>query len=67
MRKQFDRSYLLEAAIAKIRDKDTAPIDFRRNMRRIGRYLFYEALKNIEMVDTQVQTPLALANTKTAK
>jgi len=55
----FDHSSLMEESIAIIRDKDTPSTKFRNHLRKIGRYLVYEASKKFETIDDTVQTPLS--------
>ena len=54
----FNNSSLLQSSITIIRNKDTPPIKFRNHLRKIGRYLIYEASKNFEMIDVEVTTPI---------
>jgi len=54
-------SALLEQSLGIIRNKDTRPVRFRNHLRKIGRYLIYEASKNFELENSTVQTPLETA------
>ncbi|MHA2503969.1 MAG: uracil phosphoribosyltransferase [Candidatus Kariarchaeaceae archaeon] len=63
----FRKSALLEESIAIIRDEVTNSSVFRSHLRKIGRYLIYEASKDFETVDTTVKTPLSEAKVKKIK
>jgi uracil phosphoribosyltransferase len=57
----------MEECIGIIRDKNTRPPDFRKNLRRLGRYLFYESAKNMKTQDHQIETPITVCNSKKLK
>jgi len=64
---EFVKSSLMEESLAKIRDENTIPAEFRKHLRRIGRYLIYEVGKNLEVIDTITKTPIAEAATQKIK
>ncbi|MDH5403741.1 MAG: uracil phosphoribosyltransferase [Candidatus Heimdallarchaeota archaeon] len=67
MKIEFVKSSLMEESLAKIRDENTIPAEFRKHLRRIGRYLIYEVGKNLEVIDTITKTPIAEAATQKIK
>ena len=52
---------LVSRTIAELRNKNTPPPQFRRALRRLGRYLAYEAARFMEPEPIQVETPLGIA------
>ncbi len=50
---------LIRASLALIRDKETAPAEFRRGVSEVTSLLAYEATKTFETVPLPIQTPLA--------
>ena len=57
---------LISNWIAEIRDVDQQNdrMRFRRNLERIGEIAAYEISKMLPSVDTEIQTPLGIANCK---
>lgn len=49
---------LIQSHLARMRDKNTAPDEFRNMMRRITRLVTYEATKDLETSDYEVETPI---------
>lgn len=55
--------------IAEIRNKDIQkdPLRFRKNLERMGEIMAYELSKNLEYVETKVETPLGIASVNQLK
>ncbi|MGI6781241.1 MAG: uracil phosphoribosyltransferase [Acholeplasmataceae bacterium] len=53
---------LINHKMAKIRDKNTHPKEFRESVSEIGALLTYEVTRDLETKETTVETPLAMAN-----
>ena len=51
---------LVADSLAKLRDKDTSPEEFRELSRKIVTFLLYEALADLPLTEGKVQTPLAV-------
>lgn len=49
---------LVRHKLAKLRDKDTPPALFRQVTRELGPLLLYEATRDLELADAEVETPL---------
>lgn len=52
---------LARSILTRLRSKDTDQINFRKNMVRLGRLIGYEIADNLENVEVEVETPLAMA------
>lgn len=52
---------LVQTRLTTLRDAETSPWDFRKNLHEISQLLLYEATQNLATTETRVQTPLALA------
>ncbi len=50
--------------LARIRDRDTPVVEFRRLVEDVGRFLAYEATRSLRLGETSVQTPLQTARVK---
>ncbi len=50
---------LIKRKLTKLRNKDTDTISFRRSVIEITSLLSYEALKNIELTEIEIETPIA--------
>ncbi|HOW96412.1 MAG TPA: uracil phosphoribosyltransferase [Kiritimatiellia bacterium] len=62
MRNVFEiRHPLVQHHLARLRDRDTGPAEFRRLLQRLSALLAYEATQDLVLQDTTVQTPLAPA------
>jgi uracil phosphoribosyltransferase len=55
---------LIDHKMAKIRDKNTHPKEFRESVSEIGALLTYEVTRDLETEATTVETPLGLADCK---
>lgn len=62
-------SSIFSTFIAEIRDVEIQkdPMRFRRNLERIAEVLGYELSKKLDYVNTDVETPLGIANTQVIK
>jgi uracil phosphoribosyltransferase len=49
---------LVHHHLARLRDNQTSPAEFRSLVQRLAVLLAYEATKDLQLIDTQVQTPL---------
>ena len=56
---------LIHTKMAMLRDKETGTKEFREIIGEVASLLFYEATRELPMVDVEVQTPIAMANCKT--
>ncbi|MBQ5708497.1 MAG: uracil phosphoribosyltransferase [Anaerotignum sp.] len=56
---------LIHTKMAMLRDKETGTKEFREMIGEVASLLFYEATRELPMVDVEVQTPIAMANCKT--
>ena len=56
---------LIHTKMAMLRDKETGTKEFREMIGEVASLLFYEATRELPMVDVEVQTPIATANCKT--
>ena len=56
---------LIHTKMAMLRDKETGTKEFREIIGEVASLLFYEATRELPMVDVEVQTPIATANCKT--
>jgi len=63
----FPKSGLLEESIAIIRNKETKPSRFRAHLRKIGRYLVYEASQKFDLIKHDIETPIATATVNKMK
>ena len=52
---------LIQHHVARLRDKETPPAEFRLLIQRLAVLLAYEATKDLKVTETEVQTPLAMA------
>lgn len=52
-------------SLAIIRDKNTDTKEFRSNINNLSRMLFYEATRDIEMFDKEIETPITKTVVKT--
>ncbi len=52
---------LASTIVARLRDKNTPPQDFRYFLFKLGRFLIYEAVTSIDVKSEQVTTPLGVA------
>ena len=52
---------LVADRLTKIRQIETTNAAFRKNLHEVSLFLIYEALQNIELSETHVETPLAQA------
>ncbi len=50
---------LIKRKLTKLRNKDTDTISFRRSVIEVTSLLSYEALKNIELTEIEIETPIA--------
>lgn len=50
---------LVQARLTTLRDRHTAAWDFRRNVHEISQLLLYEATRDLETKEVEVETPLA--------
>ncbi len=55
---------LIKHKIAMLRNKDTGSKEFREIVTEIAMLLFYEATRDLELVDVDVETPIATAHCK---
>lgn len=55
---------LVEEAVARLRDVQTPPGEFRRLLRLVGSILAVDALRELPQCDGKVQTPLELASAR---
>lgn len=53
--------------LSRLRDKNTTHTEFRRLLEEISLLLFYEASGEVELADSQIQTPLEQTTTKKLK
>ncbi|MBI2474882.1 uracil phosphoribosyltransferase [Candidatus Uhrbacteria bacterium] len=51
-------------ALARLRDKSTLPVDFRREICRLSSLLAFETTRHLNTIDTSVETPLATSPAK---
>jgi uracil phosphoribosyltransferase len=51
---------LVQHKLTKMRDKETSSANFRRLLREIGLLLGYDATKTLPLVQTQIETPIAV-------
>ena len=58
---------LIESHLAKLRDKRTPCDEFRSVIRRVSRLLTYEASKDLETVEIDVETPLCVTKCRTLR
>ena len=56
---------LIHTKMAMLRNKETGTKEFREVIGEVASLLFYEATRELPMVDVEVQTPIAMANCKT--
>src|SRR5689334_22066535 len=49
---------LVQYHLTRMRHVETAPPEFRRLLREIGRLLLYEAMRDLAVHDVQIRTPL---------
>ena len=61
MARSFEQVPLISKTIANLRNKQTAPPEFRRNLFQLGRYLAYEISKILPTDKHIVETPLGKA------
>lgn len=61
MAKSFEKVPLISKTIANLRNKETAPPDFRRNLFQLGRYLAYEISKELQTDKRIVEGPFGKA------
>lgn len=57
---------LIHTKMAMLRNKETGTKEFREIIQEVAMLLTYEATRELPMVDVQVETPIALADCKTA-
>lgn len=62
-----ERNVLISEILGKIRNKETIPADFRRNLQQIGKYLAYEASRFLDTEEVSIETPLGPADFKRIK
>ncbi len=62
-----DQNSILHSFMAEIRDEQvqTDPLRFRRNLERVGEIFAYEISKKLNFIDSEVRTPLGIAEVKT--
>lgn len=53
---------LVQTRLAALRDKETSPWDFRKNLHEISQLLLYEATQDLTTTLTELETPLAPAS-----
>lgn len=61
MAKSFEKVPLISKTIANLRNKETTPPDFRRNLFQLGRYLAYEISKELPTDKRIVEGPFGKA------
>ena len=49
---------LIEHKMSILRDKNTGTKEFRELIKEIGMFLCYEAMKDVELVETEIETPI---------
>ena len=49
---------LIEHKLSILRDKNTGTKEFRELIKEIGMFLCYEAMKDVELVSTEIETPI---------
>lgn len=57
---------LIHTKMAMLRNKETGTKEFREIIQEVAMLLTYEATRELSMVDVQVETPIAVADCKTA-
>lgn len=57
---------LIHTKMAMLRNKETGTKEFREIIQEVAMLLTYEATRELPMVDVQVETPIAVADCKTA-
>ena len=55
---------LIEHKLAILRDKNTSTKEFRELIKEISMFLCYEAMKDVKMYDTNIETPITKMKTK---
>lgn len=55
---------LIQHKLGRLRDKRTEPCDFRRLVREIALLMAYEVTRELDVVDSKVETPVGPARTK---
>lgn len=55
---------LIKHKIAMLRNKDTGCKEFREIVSEVATLLFYEATRDLDLIDVDVETPIATANCK---
>ena len=58
---------ILHYKLTVLRNKNTEPAKFRRTMSELSRLVAYEATKDLEMGDVEIETPLESATVQTVK
>jgi uracil phosphoribosyltransferase len=62
-----EKNVLISETLGEIRDKETKPEDFRRNLKQIGKYLAYEASGLLDTEESSTETPLGKADFRRVK
>ena len=58
---------LVQHKLTKMRDKETSSANFRRLLREIGLLLGYDATRDLPLVETQIETPIAAHGSAAAR
>ena len=55
---------LIEDELCKLRHKETKHLQFRSGLKKIGRFLVYEATKNLSLTEVTIETPVTSTQAK---